>query len=134
MSAQPAPKTDDFDLELGIWRASRARPAFWLRAIVSLGLWVLFVWRQNYIRVTPQTVTQRRGNLLSGNETTIQVTSVTDITLNQSALGSLFNYGDVTIQSAGSGEKEIMFNGLADPRRLRSMLIDLRDGRLDRTH
>lgn len=117
--------------QIGVWHESRARPGFWLRAIFSLGLWVLFVWKHNYIEVTNLTVTQKRGNALSGNETTMRVDRITDINLNQSFLGGLFNYGDIIIQSAGSGDAEISKKGIANPRKLRQVILDLRDGVLD---
>ena len=117
--------------KIGVWHESKARPGFWLRAILSLGLWVLFVWKHNYIEVTTMTVTQKRGTAFSGNETTMRVDRITDINLNQSFLGGIFNYGDIAIQSAGSGEAEISKKGMANPRRLREVILDLRDGVLD---
>ena len=116
---------------IGIWRESKARPGFWIRAILSLGLWVIIIWRQNYIEVTNMTIHQRRGSIFSGNETTMRVDRVTDIGLNQSFLGGVFNYGDVIIQSAGSAEAEIVMHGVGAPRKLRQVLLDLRDGVLD---
>ena len=119
------------EYRVGIWHESRARPGFWLRAIFSLGIWVLLVWKHNYIEVTNLTVMQKRGTAFSGNETTMRVDRITDINLNQSFLGGIFNYGDITIQSAGSGEAEIAKLGVANPRQLRQVILDLRDGVLD---
>ena len=116
---------------IGIWHESRARPGFWLRAILSLTLWVWIVWKHNYIEVTNLHVTQKRGSLFGGNETTMRVDRITDINLNQSFLGGILNYGDITIQSAGSGEAEIAKTAVANPRKLRQVIFDLRDGVLD---
>jgi len=119
------------ETRIGIWHESRARPGFWLRAILTLTLWVWLVWKHNYIEVTNLTVMQKRGTAFSGNETTMRVDRITDINLNQSFLGGLFNYGDITIQSAGSGEAEISMQGVGNPRKLRQVMLDLRDGVLD---
>lgn len=117
--------------KVGVWRESKARPGFWLRTIFTLGLWYLIVYKHNYIEVTNQIVTQKRGNLFSGNETTMRVDRITDINLNQSFLGNLMNYGDITIQSAGSADAEIAKKGMANPKQLRQVILDLRDGVLD---
>jgi uncharacterized membrane protein YdbT with pleckstrin-like domain len=116
---------------IGVWHESKARPGFWLRTIFTLGLWYFIVYKHNYIEVSNQIITQKRGSLFSGNETTMRVDRVTDINLNQSFLGNLLNYGDITIQSAGSGEAEIAKRGMANPRKLRQVILDLRDGVLD---
>lgn len=116
---------------IATWHESKARPGFWLRTIFSLGLWYLLVYKHNYIAVSNQLITQKRGSFFSGNETTMRVDRVTDINLNQSFLGNLMNYGDITIQSAGSGEAEIVKHAIASPRKLRQVILDLRDGVLD---
>jgi uncharacterized membrane protein YdbT with pleckstrin-like domain len=119
------------EIAIGTWHESKARPGFWLKTIFSLSLWYWIVYKHNYIEVTNQIVTQKRGSLFSGNETTMRVDRITDINLNQSLLGGIFNYGDITIQSAGSGEAEISKKGMANPRKLREVILDLRDGKLD---
>lgn len=124
-------KNNPDELTVGVWHESKARPGFWLRTIFTLGLWYLIVYKHNYIEVTNQIITQKRGSIFSGNETTMRVDRVTDITLNQSFLGNLLNYGDIMIQSAGSGEAEIAKKGMANPRKLRQVILDLRDGVLD---
>lgn len=119
------------EILVGIWHHSRWRLAFWLKTILTLSIYYFTVHKHNYIAVTNMTVTQKRGTILSGNETTMRVDQITDINLNQSMLGGIFNYGDITIQSAGSGAAEISMHGIANPRKLREVLVDLRDGKLD---
>ena len=60
-----------------------------------------------------------------------QLTNVTDVTLNRSFFGRIFNFGDIQISSAGSAGSEISAVGLAGAEELRSAVFDLRDGRQD---
>jgi uncharacterized membrane protein YdbT with pleckstrin-like domain len=119
--------------EIGIWRESKASLGFWLRAIFTLGIWVALFFNYNYIALTTRRITLVKGNFLTRNETSLSVESVTDINVNQSALGSIFNYGDIIIQTAGSGDSEIKFVRVEHPNKLREAVFDLRDGRLDET-
>jgi membrane protein YdbS with pleckstrin-like domain len=116
---------------LGTWRQSKWRLGFWVRAVFTLSLWYWLVYRQNYIMLTTRRVSQRRGWLLATNETALSIENITDVTVNKGPLGSLFGYGDITIQSPGSSGSEISAIGLADPERLRGLIFDLSDGRLD---
>lgn len=117
--------------EVGVWEGTRASLGFWLRTIFTLSIYYFLFHRFNKITLTTRRVTQTRGNFLTQNETSLGLHNVTDITINRSFIGRMFNYGDITIQSAGSGSSEINFNGLHDPERLRELIYDLRDGRVD---
>jgi uncharacterized membrane protein YdbT with pleckstrin-like domain len=87
--------------------------------------------RFNKIILTTRRVTQMRGNIFTQNETTISLQNVTDVTINRSLIGRILGFGDIVIQSAGSASSEINFPGIRDPERLREMIYDLRDGRMD---
>lgn len=117
--------------KVGEWKGTRVSPAFWILTIFTLGLYYLLVHRFNKITLTNRRVTQMRGNILSQNETTLSVTNVTNITVNQSVLGKLLNYGDITIESAGSSVAEIRYERLGNPIKLRELIYDLKDGRID---
>lgn len=117
--------------EVGVWRRSRWSWSFWWRTIVTLSLYYWLLWRKNQITVTTRRITQRRGNILGGVETTMSLEQVTDITLDEPAIGALLNYGNIRIQSAGSSESEIAFDMLGRARKLREVIFDLRDGRWD---
>lgn len=139
MSQQPAPTSPappvqppaDVERPLKTYRESKARFGFWWRAILSLSLWYWTVYRHNKIDLTTRRVVQQRGNWLSQNETSVLLPNVTDVTLNHSFLGKLFNYGDIQISSAGSSGSEISALGLTGAAELRSAVFDLRDGRND---
>ena len=116
---------------IGHWRLSPASPRFWAHTIPTLGFYFFLLWRKNQITVTTRRVAQRRGNVIGGDETTISLENITDISVNQGILGSIFGYGDITIQSAGSGAAEISFQSLGDVKRLREVIFDMKDGQLD---
>lgn len=116
---------------VGVWRRSTVTGGFWWRAIATLGLYVLLLWRRNQITVTTRRVMQRRGNILGGSETSISINNITDVSIETPALGAIFNYGTVKVQSAGSSEAEIYFEGLAKAKHLREVIFDLKDGIAD---
>ena len=113
---------------VGVWRRSRWTWGFWWRTIVTLSLYVWLLWRRNQITVTTLRITQRRGNILGGDETSLSIENITDISVNTPPLGALFNFGHITVQSAGSSQAEISFQGLGRVRELRDVLFDLQDG------
>lgn len=116
---------------VGVWRRSVWSGGFWWRTIVTLGLYVILLWRRNQITLTTHRVTQRRGNVLGGSETSINLENITDVNINKSALGTILGYSTIRIQSAGTSDAEIKFEGLADADDLRDAIFDLQDGSLD---
>ena len=116
---------------IGVWRGSTRNLGFWLRTIVTLGLYVLLHWQHNSITLTTRRVTQKRGNFLTSNESSIVIENITDVNVNIGMLGSLLGYGDIAVQTSGSQDAEIRFVGLARPRALREAIFDLRDGKYD---
>lgn len=118
---------------IGVWRRSMWTGGFWWRTIFTVGLYVVLLWRMNQITLTTRRITQRRGSIFTGNETSISIKDITDVTINQSFLGSLLNYGDVVVQSAGSNAAEISFAGLSSAKNLRDKIFDLQDGKIDET-
>jgi len=137
MSDQPVPQPVNNQLPqepervIEEFRATRISLGFWIPVILTLGIYYVLWHRYNKIILTTRRVTQMRGNIFTQNETTISLQNVTDVTINRSLIGRLLGFGDIVIQSAGSGASEIDFRGIRDPERLREMIYDLRDGRLD---
>src|SRR5262245_28515540 len=119
------------ETKVGVWRGSKWRGGFWLRTIITLGFYYLLIYRFNNITLTNRRVTQQRGNILATNESSVAIDSITDVTVNRSALGSMLNYGDIIIQSPGGPTNEIAFIGLANANKLRELIFDLKDGALD---
>lgn len=113
---------------VGVWRRSVWTWGFIWRAVVTLTLYVWLLWRRNVITVTTRRITQRRGNILGGSETSMDLTNITDISVRTPPMGAIFNYGDIQVQTAGSTGAEINFAGLGRARALRDVLFDLKDG------
>jgi membrane protein YdbS with pleckstrin-like domain len=118
---------------VGIWHESKANLPFWLKTIFTLSIYYWLEYKHNEIRLTTRRLTQRRGNLFSTNETSMSIENITDVDVNKSLLGGMFNYGDISIQTAGSSGAEIRATRLSNPDKLRDAIFDLRDGRLDET-
>lgn len=118
---------------VGTFRESRWSIGFWIRTILTLGLYWLLFHRYNEIVLTTRRVTQKRGSILTTNETAMSIENITDVTVNRSALGGILGYGDINIQSAGSSQTEISQTRLAGADKLRDAIFDLRDGRFDET-
>lgn len=125
--------TQEREKQVGVWHESKANPRFWLLAIITLSLYYWLVFKHNSIVLTTRRVTQYRGSVLTSNESSISLENVTNIDVNMSLLGRIFNYGDINIQSAGSNAAEIAAVRLTNPDKLRDAIFDLRDGTLDET-
>lgn len=113
------------------FRRSTRTIGFWVRAIFTLGLYVLLLWRRNVITVTNRRVMQRTGNIIGGQETSMQISRITDVTVKTGVMEALMGYGRIEVQSAGSSGPEIAFEGIAKPHALRDLIFDLQDGKYD---
>ncbi|MCC6801708.1 MAG: PH domain-containing protein [Anaerolineae bacterium] len=118
---------------IGEWHESKANIQFWLKTILTLSLWYWLFFRHNQIRLTTRRVIQQRGSFITTNDTSTSIENITNVDVNISLLGRIFNYGDINIQTAGSSAAEIAAKRLQNPDRLRDAIFDLRDGRLDET-
>ena len=116
---------------IGHFRRSKWTGGFWWRTLVTLGLYWLILWRRNQLTLTTRRLIERRGNILGGEEISVNLSRITDIRVKTSALGSILKYGLFEVQSAGSDQAEISFAGLAQPHRLKDQIYDLQDGKLD---
>lgn len=132
-TASATAQATDREVTIGVWRGSKANLQFWLKTILTLSLYYWLVYRHDSITLTTRRVTQVRGNILTSNETSMSISNITNVDVNVSLLGRIFNYGDISIQSAGSDATEIQFIRLANPIHLREVIFDLKDGRYDET-
>jgi membrane protein YdbS with pleckstrin-like domain len=122
---------DEHEEVVGTWRRSPWTIGFWARTLSTLGIWALFLWRRNQIIISTRRVTHEQGDLLGGEETSLSLNNITDVTIDIPPLGALFKYGNIRIQTAGSNDAEINFEGIQNPRQLRETIYDVKDGRLD---
>ena len=77
------------------------------------GIWYIAVMGTTLI-VTDQRCTLRRG-ILSRHTNEVRHSTVRNIQIRQSLTQRLFNVGDLSIASAGSGRVEIEVKGIASP-------------------
>lgn len=54
---------------------------------------------------------------------------VTDVTTYQGIIGRLFDFGSITINTAGSNEAPVVFFGLEHPDKVKAFIDDVREGR-----
>ena len=113
------------------FRRSTRTTGFWIRTIGTLGLYWLLLWRRNVITVTNRRVIQRTGNIIGGQETSMQIKRITDVTVKTGVIEAMMGYGRIEIQSAGSSGPEISFQGIAKPHKLKDLVFDLLDGKYD---
>lgn len=112
------------------YRRSVWTGGFWWRILATLGLY-LYLWNRNKITLTNRRLIQRRGGILGGEEVSVNLGRITDIRVKTGPLGAILGFGLFEVQSAGSNEAEISFDGLTRPHRLKDQIYDLQDGSLD---
>mgnify|MGYP003382005221 CR=1 FL=1 len=77
------------------------------------------------LTVYPDRVVWQEG-LLRTTEVIIPIANITDVRVRQSLMGHAAGYGNVTIQSAGSSQAEIVAEGIENPGRIRDLILSYR--------
>lgn len=72
--------------------------------------------------ISPERVLLSQG-LFSKRERSIPMSKITDVSLQQSFFGGWFGIGNLFIQTAGSGDAEVVVKGLARARVARDLLL-----------
>jgi hypothetical protein len=97
-------------------------PFGWLLALVGFGIAVQAVWKICDEQMDRFVITNMRAfrvhGLFSKHRATTPMTRILDITVNQSLVGRIFNYGDFIFESAAQdqGLREIHYVGRPDER------------------
>jgi uncharacterized membrane protein YdbT with pleckstrin-like domain len=97
-------------------------PFGWLLALLGFGIAVQAVWKICDEQMDRFVVTNMRAfrvhGLFSRHRATTPMTRILDITVNQSLIGRIFNYGDFIFESAAQdqGLREIHYVGRPDER------------------
>ena len=88
-----------------------------LAAGLGFSLWAALVaYGKESYELHPSHVVCRRGGLLSDQTTELEAKNVTHVQLRRPWLRHLlFGVGDVTIESAGSGDSEVVLRSIVDP-------------------
>jgi uncharacterized membrane protein YdbT with pleckstrin-like domain len=94
------------DEMLIVKRQSKRHPQFWLKAIFTLGLWLLW-WRNNYLALTRRSIVRRTG-VFTKEERAVPLNQVQDISISYGIIRRLLGHGDIRIETAGSSNTEIV--------------------------
>jgi uncharacterized membrane protein YdbT with pleckstrin-like domain len=106
-------------------RQSKRRPQFWLKTIFTLGIWLLW-WRQNYLGLTRRSVVRRTG-VFTKEERAVPLNQVQDISISYGIIRRLLGHGDIRIETAGSGNVEIVMKNIDKPEEFRAHIFEMID-------
>ena len=97
--------------------------------ILKLFVEVLFIvnitlsWANNTYYLTQKHIIQRRG-ILHVEEDVFHFDNIRSISINQSILGKIFNYGDIILKTSASGgyQGDVVMIGISDPKRYKEII------------
>ena len=90
---------------------------------VGLVLNVVLSWAGNSHHLTGQHIVKRTG-IFNVNEEIYHYENIRSISINQSFLGKLFSYGDITLKTSASGgyQGDIVIVGVNNPKKYEDIL------------
>lgn len=107
------------------------RPLALLGGLLVIGGLLVGVWgyirRQSTRYVITTAEVYRKTGLLSRRVSTVRLDRVQNTGFTQSVRQRLLSYGDVRIETAGTGATEIVLSAVADPQRVNSILTEQLD-------
>jgi uncharacterized membrane protein YdbT with pleckstrin-like domain len=103
-------------------RQSRRRPQFWLKAIFSLGIWLLW-WRGNYLALTKRSIVRRTG-VFTKEERAIPLNQVQDISISYGIVRRILGHGDIRIETAGTSGTEVIMYNIDKPEEFRAKVFE----------
>ncbi|HML22741.1 MAG TPA: PH domain-containing protein [Aggregatilinea sp.] len=107
---------------IAIRRQSKRSPKYWLKAIFSLGIWLIW-WRNNYLALTNRALVRRKGVFVK-YERAVPLNRVQDISISYGFIPRLLGHGDIRIETAGTEGTEIIMNDVPDPDGFRSLIFE----------
>ncbi|NDJ78584.1 MAG: PH domain-containing protein [Chloroflexi bacterium] len=102
-------------------RQSKRRPQFWVKALFSLGLWLLW-WANDYLALTNQAVVRRTG-VFTKEERAVPLNRVQDVSISYGIIRRILGHGDIRIETAGTAGTEIIMRNIVDPEGFRSRVF-----------
>lgn len=92
--------------------------------LIFLGIGLITIWgaikrRNSYLEIYPDEVIAKQG-IISKKELSYPINSIQAVSIEQGVLGKKFNYGTITITTAGSGS--IKFNKMDNPSKIKEMI------------
>lgn len=94
---------------------------FWMKLLFTIGFY-FFWWLGKKLVVTNRRVYYKTG-LLGGNERSIPLNRVTDISVSRGVFGAVLGYGSIRIESAGGGGTEIVASGIRGPKDVQDAIL-----------
>ncbi len=107
---------------MAIRRQSKRSPMYWVKAIFSLGIWLIW-WRNNYLALTNRAIVRRNGVFVK-SERAVPLNRVQDISISYGFIPRLLGNGDIRIETAGTEGTEIIINNVPDPEGFRTMVFE----------
>jgi uncharacterized membrane protein YdbT with pleckstrin-like domain len=104
---------------------SRRRPMHWIKAIFTLGIW-LISWRNNYLALTERSIVRRKG-VFTKEERAVPLNHVQDISISYGFTRQLLGLGDIRIETASGDRTEIIMNNVDKPDEFRSKVFEMID-------
>ena len=101
---------------------SKRRPQFWIKTIITLGIWLLW-WRNNYLALTKRSIVRRTG-VFTKEERAVPLNQVQDISISYGIIRRMLGHGDIRIETAGSGGTEIIMKNVDKPEEFRSRVFE----------
>ena len=103
-------------------RAKFLAPGTFFSFCCTLGLYGPW-WRAKTLIITDQRVIMRKG-VFSKDDRNVQLSRIQDIAIKRSFLGRILGYGNIRIETAGSGATEIVFNNIDSPTKVRDLIYE----------
>src|SRR3989304_6120579 len=93
----------------------RFKPHFLMAPIANL-------FSPRVLEVSPNRVVYITG-FFDKDERTVPISKITDVSVAQGCLGAIFGASNLSIQTSGSGEAEILFRNMGKAREARDLLL-----------
>lgn len=100
------------------FRETVFRLRFWLKLLT---IRFFFAWRARTIEVDEDKLIVNRG-ILGKERRVIPLERIQDISIKQTVKGRFFGYGDIRIETAGSGSTEVIFKSLGRVNKLKNWI------------
>jgi len=115
----PLPFDLHHHVELALFIVQAVKIIFELYLIANVTL----SWANNTYLIAGKHIIRRRG-ILHAEEDVFHFDNIRSISINQSFLGKIFNYGDITLKTSASGgyQGDVVMVGIANPKKYEEVL------------
>ncbi|WP_328517202.1 PH domain-containing protein [Haladaptatus caseinilyticus] len=115
-------------LGIGLTGSNILGQARWLGVIFILvgcviALPSILRWRFEWYVLTTEEIYHKRG-IISTDVTQIRLDRIQNTACTQSLIERIFDYGDVTVYTAGSGTMDLVFSNISNPQSVNKLLTE----------